>query len=140
MLSRLGGLRSARAARPIGRALLQRPPVAQFAPALHAAAPPRREQSTQVATSSTNTRAIGKMGGLGFDALGQSQVRQTRARAAKIAPVNAPSFPAAAAPFSHPLPSSPQSVQGVEYVLTGLDRLVNWARKSSMWPMTFGLA
>jgi NADH:ubiquinone oxidoreductase subunit B-like Fe-S oxidoreductase len=31
-------------------------------------------------------------------------------------------------------------VQGVEYVLTGLDRLVNWARKSSMWPMTFGLA
>ena len=33
-----------------------------------------------------------------------------------------------------------QSVQGVEYVLTGLDRLVNWARKSSMWPMTFGLA
>ena len=32
------------------------------------------------------------------------------------------------------------TVQGVEYALTGLDRLVNWARKSSMWPMTFGLA
>jgi len=32
------------------------------------------------------------------------------------------------------------SIQGVEYVLTGLDRLANWARKSSMWPMTFGLA
>ena len=32
------------------------------------------------------------------------------------------------------------TVQGVEYVLTGLDRLVNWARKTSMWPMTFGLA
>ena len=38
-----------------------------------------------------------------------------------------------------PLASS-SAVQGVEYVLTGLDSLVNWARKSSMWPMTFGLA
>jgi len=32
------------------------------------------------------------------------------------------------------------TIQGVEYVLTGLDRLANFARKSSMWPMTFGLA
>jgi len=36
--------------------------------------------------------------------------------------------------------ASSSTVQGVEYVLTGLDRLANWARKSSMWPMTFGLA
>ena len=104
MLSRsLGGLRAARAA-PIGRALLRRPPVSQLAPSLSAAAPPRREQSTQVATSSTNTRAIGKMGGLGFDALGQSQVRYTHPRNAKIAPVNAPSFPDAAAPALTPSP------------------------------------
>ncbi|KAM4810527.1 NADH dehydrogenase [ubiquinone] iron-sulfur protein 7, mitochondrial [Rhinophrynus dorsalis] len=27
-----------------------------------------------------------------------------------------------------------------EYVITKLDELVNWARRSSLWPMTFGLA
>ncbi|XP_002735571.2 NADH-quinone oxidoreductase subunit B-like [Saccoglossus kowalevskii] len=27
-----------------------------------------------------------------------------------------------------------------EYVVTGLDHLANWARRSSIWPMTFGLA
>jgi len=32
------------------------------------------------------------------------------------------------------------TVQGVEDAITGLERLVNWARKSSRWPMTFGLA
>jgi len=32
------------------------------------------------------------------------------------------------------------TIQGIEYVLTGFDRLANWARKSSLWPMTFGLA
>ncbi|ORX37713.1 hypothetical protein BD324DRAFT_393228 [Kockovaella imperatae] len=29
---------------------------------------------------------------------------------------------------------------GAEYVLTTLDKIVNWARQGSMWPMTFGLA
>jgi NADH dehydrogenase (ubiquinone) Fe-S protein 7 len=37
------------------------------------------------------------------------------------------------------LASSP-AIQGAEYVMTQFDRLANWARKSSMWPMTFGLA
>jgi NADH:ubiquinone oxidoreductase subunit B-like Fe-S oxidoreductase len=28
----------------------------------------------------------------------------------------------------------------VEYVVSKVDELVNWARKGSLWPMTFGLA
>ncbi|XP_053320901.1 NADH dehydrogenase [ubiquinone] iron-sulfur protein 7, mitochondrial [Spea bombifrons] len=39
---------------------------------------------------------------------------------------------------SAPKPSLPSS-RG-EYVVTKLDELVNWARRSSLWPMTFGLA
>jgi NADH-quinone oxidoreductase subunit B len=29
---------------------------------------------------------------------------------------------------------------GVNFMTTQLDKLVNWARRSSLWPMTFGLA
>uniref|UniRef100_A0A671VC50 NADH dehydrogenase [ubiquinone] iron-sulfur protein 7, mitochondrial n=1 Tax=Sparus aurata TaxID=8175 RepID=A0A671VC50_SPAAU len=36
-------------------------------------------------------------------------------------------------------PAAVASSKG-EYVITKLDDLVNWARRSSMWPMTFGLA
>ena len=28
----------------------------------------------------------------------------------------------------------------MEYAITQVDKLVNWGRNSSMWPMTFGLA
>ena len=34
----------------------------------------------------------------------------------------------------------PNIPRRAEYVVTGLDELANWARKGSMWPMTFGLA
>uniref|UniRef100_A0A667XS74 NADH dehydrogenase [ubiquinone] iron-sulfur protein 7, mitochondrial n=1 Tax=Myripristis murdjan TaxID=586833 RepID=A0A667XS74_9TELE len=36
-------------------------------------------------------------------------------------------------------PAAAASSKG-EYVITKLDDLVNWARRSSLWPMTFGLA
>ncbi len=31
-------------------------------------------------------------------------------------------------------------VPGGNAIVTTLDKLINWSRKSSIWPMTFGLA
>ena len=30
--------------------------------------------------------------------------------------------------------------QGPGFIITSVDKLVNWARTGSMWPVTFGLA
>ncbi|PHH79538.1 hypothetical protein CDD80_4535 [Ophiocordyceps camponoti-rufipedis] len=39
-----------------------------------------------------------------------------------------------------PLPSEEGTKGLVQYALTTLDAVTNWARQSSLWPMTFGLA
>ncbi|GMH76148.1 hypothetical protein TrVE_jg8681 [Triparma verrucosa] len=39
-----------------------------------------------------------------------------------------------------PMLSGSPTDNGVEYTVSRVDDLVNWARKGSLWPMTFGLA
>ncbi|KAF1810187.1 NADH-quinone oxidoreductase [Eremomyces bilateralis CBS 781.70] len=39
-----------------------------------------------------------------------------------------------------PLPTQEGTKGAVQYALTTLDQVANWARQSSLWPMTFGLA
>jgi NADH dehydrogenase (ubiquinone) Fe-S protein 7 len=38
------------------------------------------------------------------------------------------------------LPTLPPAPARAEFVLTKVDQVINWARKGSIWPMTFGLA
>lgn len=46
--------------------------------------------------------------------------------------------------YARPLPPSASSPPGLpkaaEYVISKVDDLLNWARRGSIWPMTFGLA
>ncbi|RDL37889.1 NADH-ubiquinone oxidoreductase 19.3 kDa subunit, mitochondrial [Venustampulla echinocandica] len=39
-----------------------------------------------------------------------------------------------------PLPSQEGKKGAMQYALTTLDQITNWARQGSLWPMTFGLA
>ena len=39
-----------------------------------------------------------------------------------------------------PMPQVLQPKGKLEYVTTSIDKLLNWARSGSLWPMTFGLA
>ncbi|KIX95329.1 NADH-ubiquinone oxidoreductase 19.3 kDa subunit, mitochondrial [Fonsecaea multimorphosa CBS 102226] len=39
-----------------------------------------------------------------------------------------------------PLPSQDQKKGAMQFALTTLDQIANWARQGSLWPLTFGLA
>lgn len=45
-----------------------------------------------------------------------------------------------AMPTDFPLMSEKTADSALDYALTSLDSIANWARKSSFWPVTFGLA
>ena len=49
------------------------------------------------------------------------------------------SFSATNIPLNSPILSATANSAG-EYAITSIDHLFNWARKSSLWPLTFGLA
>ncbi|KAK9458998.1 uncharacterized protein V1516DRAFT_680662 [Lipomyces oligophaga] len=43
-------------------------------------------------------------------------------------------------PVDYPLPSQRKPENAIDYAMTTLDAIANWARQGSFWPMTFGLA
>nr|ACN40031.1 unknown [Picea sitchensis] len=58
-----------------------------------------------------------------------------------VAPTKAEA--AGSSSLSAPTPYNPSATglsKPAEYVISKIDALVNWARKGSIWPMTFGLA
>eukprot|EP00879_Flechtneria_rotunda_P002462 GHRR01002659.1.p1 GENE.GHRR01002659.1~~GHRR01002659.1.p1 ORF type:complete len:221 (+),score=59.07 GHRR01002659.1:280-942(+) len=53
-------------------------------------------------------------------------------------------FITSAAPAAEPAPASSKAAgsksNSLDYVVSGVDTIINWARMGSLWPMTFGLA
>ena len=47
---------------------------------------------------------------------------------------------AAAEPAAASAPAAGGKGNALDYVVSGVDTIVNWARMGSLWPMTFGLA
>lgn len=49
-------------------------------------------------------------------------------------------FTTSAAPAAEPAPAAAGKGSTMDYVVSGVDTIINWARMGSLWPMTFGLA
>jgi len=94
-----------------------------------------------VASCSSNTRVS-----MGVASLGIRAHRSLHTTAPSFSGPSAPQAPVSSIPVptiaqrgSNQLSlETPQNK--AEYVLSTLDKIVNWARQGSMWPMTFGLA
>ena len=97
-----------------------------------------RGSSPLLAASRPSALALGRAAPAALATAKPLHRRQERELSSQ-APLTFPGAPKMGSLAVDPLASN-STVQGVEYVLTGFDKLVNWARKSSMWPMTFGLA
>jgi NADH dehydrogenase (ubiquinone) Fe-S protein 7 len=103
-------------------------------------------QST-VAAPAASSNSIADMLVRGKDGAGAWRRQRPRpralpARCAAAAPLPPlPACPASLPPSPTPQPARPLLWRPrAEYVVTKVDELVNWGRKGSMWPMTFGLA
>ncbi|KAF1774570.1 NADH-ubiquinone oxidoreductase, 20 Kd subunit [Phytophthora cactorum] len=66
--------------------------------------------------------------------------RTSAVRCASAVPHSSSSAPAESGNIQELLAGNATARNGVEYVVSRVDDLVNWGRKSSLWPITFGLA
>ncbi|KIJ39906.1 hypothetical protein M422DRAFT_230494 [Sphaerobolus stellatus SS14] len=129
--------------RPVAARLLARPtfiaPVAAFR-SLHTSRP--RLQATPTPSSSTPSQVSGATatasGGVGIGNVGVSPASFDAPTSESLRPKEPPVT--ALANRGSTIEALDQPRNKAEYVLSTLDKVVNWARQGSMWPMTFGLA
>ncbi|EAZ62855.1 NADH-ubiquinone oxidoreductase [Scheffersomyces stipitis CBS 6054] len=67
-------------------------------------------------------------------------VSSSVARAVAVRYISSKDLTPKALPTDFPLMSEKTASSPIDYALTSLDSIANWARKSSFWPVTFGLA
>ncbi|CAK4682425.1 hypothetical protein LEN26_011122 [Aphanomyces euteiches] len=66
--------------------------------------------------------------------------RSAASRAVTVAPFSTQSDAVAKSNFKDLFSTEQNAKNTVEYVVAKVDDLVNWGRRQSLWPMTFGLA